>query len=123
MIPPTGISFPRRRKSNHVHLRRGSQDSNLESPVLETGAFVHLATAPRGDRSGVPDSQTRVIRPSRDRTCVRMRVRPQVDYESALTLIEAGYGDTDIARMTGIPRGTVSSWRHGLGTAYHRRLA
>ena len=27
---------------------RGSQDSNLESPVLETGALANLATAPRG---------------------------------------------------------------------------
>ena len=26
---------------------RGSQDSNLESPVLETGALANLATAPR----------------------------------------------------------------------------
>ncbi len=28
--------------------RRGSQGSNLESPVLETGALSNLATAPRG---------------------------------------------------------------------------
>jgi hypothetical protein len=27
-------------------LERGSQDSNLESPVLETGALANLATAP-----------------------------------------------------------------------------
>jgi hypothetical protein len=30
---------------------RGSQDSNLESPVLETGALSNLATAPRRERS------------------------------------------------------------------------
>ena len=40
-----------------------------------------------------------------------------------MTLIQAGHGDSEIERMTGIPRGTVSSWRHGRGTAYHRRLA
>jgi hypothetical protein len=28
--------------------RRGSQDSNLESPVLETGALANWATAPEG---------------------------------------------------------------------------
>jgi hypothetical protein len=28
--------------------RRGSQDSNLESPVLETGALASWATAPEG---------------------------------------------------------------------------
>ena len=31
--------------------RRGSQDSNLESPVLETGALANWATAPEGEGS------------------------------------------------------------------------
>jgi hypothetical protein len=39
-----------------------------------------------------------------------------------MTLMEAGRGDSEIARMTGIPRGTISAWRHGRGTAYHVRL-
>jgi hypothetical protein len=36
--------------------------------------------------------------------------------------IHAGVGDSAIARMTGIPRSTISAWRHGRGTAYHLRL-
>ena len=40
-----------------------------------------------------------------------------------MAFIEAGCGDSEIARITGIPRRTVSAWRHGRGTAYHRRLA
>jgi hypothetical protein len=46
MIPPTAGSFPAGEKSNHEFLKRGSQDSNLESPVLETGAFVQFGHCP-----------------------------------------------------------------------------
>jgi hypothetical protein len=52
-----------------------------------------------------------------------MRRRPQDDFESAVTLIASGYGDTAIAARTGIPRSTISAWRHGRGVAFHRRLA
>jgi hypothetical protein len=52
-----------------------------------------------------------------------MRRRPQADFESAMILIEAGRGDSEIARLTGIPRGTISAWRHGRGSRYHLRLA
>jgi hypothetical protein len=40
-----------------------------------------------------------------------------------MTLMEAGQGDSEIARRTGIPRSTVSAWRHGRGSRYHLRLA
>jgi hypothetical protein len=52
-----------------------------------------------------------------------MRRRPQEDFEFAIALIEAGLGDSEIARSTGIPRGTISAWRHGRGIKYHMRLA
>jgi hypothetical protein len=51
-----------------------------------------------------------------------MKRRPQADFESAITLIEAGRGDSEIARLTGIPRSTISAWRHGRGSKYHWRL-
>jgi hypothetical protein len=40
-----------------------------------------------------------------------------------MALMETGRGDSDIARVTGIPRSTISGWRHGRGIRYHRRLA
>ena len=40
-----------------------------------------------------------------------------------MALMETGRGDSDIARVTGIPRSTISGWRHGRGVRYHRRLA
>jgi hypothetical protein len=40
-----------------------------------------------------------------------------------MSLMEAGHGDSEIARMTGIPRPTISAWRHGRGTGYHLRLS
>jgi hypothetical protein len=52
-----------------------------------------------------------------------MRRRPQIDFESAMTLIDAGRRDSEIARVIGVPRRTISAWRHGRGSAYHRRLA
>ena len=52
-----------------------------------------------------------------------MTFRSQSDFELASNLIEAGLGDTQIARQTGIPRATISAWRHGRGSRYHRRLA
>jgi len=39
-----------------------------------------------------------------------------------MTLIEAGHGDSEISQVTGIPRSTISAWRHGRGTTYHLRL-
>ena len=52
-----------------------------------------------------------------------VRRRDQADYEAAIALIASGLGDTDIARTTGIPRSTISAWRHGRGSGFHRRLA
>ena len=40
-----------------------------------------------------------------------------------MELIQAGRGDAEIARLTGVPRRTVSGWRHGRGVARHRRQA
>lgn len=40
-----------------------------------------------------------------------------------MTLMEAGRGDSEIERLTGVPRGTISAWRHGRGTRYHERLS
>jgi hypothetical protein len=47
----------------------------------------------------------------------------QADFELAVALIAEALGDSRIARLTGIPRSTVSAWRHGRGDTYHRRLA
>jgi hypothetical protein len=52
-----------------------------------------------------------------------MRRRPQTDFESAMTLMEAGRGDSEIASLTTIPRSTISAWRHGRGARYHQLLA
>jgi hypothetical protein len=40
-----------------------------------------------------------------------------------MTLMEAGRGDSEIARLTGLPRPTISGWRHGRGVRYHQRLS
>jgi hypothetical protein len=40
-----------------------------------------------------------------------------------MCLMDAGRGDTEIERLTGIPRGTISAWRHGRGSGWHRRFA
>jgi hypothetical protein len=52
-----------------------------------------------------------------------MRRRPQSDFDAAMTLMEIGRSDGEIARLTGIPRATVRAWRHGLGSRVHRRIA
>jgi hypothetical protein len=39
-----------------------------------------------------------------------------------MAMIERGRGDSEIARLTRIPRPTISSWRHGRGSVYHERL-
>jgi hypothetical protein len=45
------------------------------------------------------------------------------EFQSVICLMDAGRGDTEIERLTGIPRGTISAWRHGRGSGWHRRLA
>lgn len=52
-----------------------------------------------------------------------MRLRPETDFQSAMTLMELGRGDGEIAELTGIPRATVTAWRHGQGSRLHRRAA
>jgi hypothetical protein len=52
-----------------------------------------------------------------------MRRRHQEEFESVMTLMEAGRGDSEIARLTGVPRPTISGWRHGRGARYHHRLS
>lgn len=52
-----------------------------------------------------------------------MKRRHQVEFETVMALMETGRGDSDIARVTGLPRSTISGWRHGRGIRYHRRLA
>ena len=37
--------------------------------------------------------------------------------------MEAGRGDSEIARLTGIPQRTVNGWRGGRGLGYHQRVA
>jgi hypothetical protein len=39
-----------------------------------------------------------------------------------MALIQIGRGDGEIARVTGIPRPTVSAWRHGRGSTLHQRM-
>jgi hypothetical protein len=51
-----------------------------------------------------------------------MRRRPQAEFERAIALIKAGHGDSEIARMTDIPRPTITAWRHGRGVNHHLRL-
>jgi hypothetical protein len=101
--------------------KRGSQDSNLESPVLETGAFVQFGHCPSIVEFKSKLSQ--LIDPIGMRTSVRMRRRSQIDFEEVRALIGAGLSDSEIARLTGIPRSTISAWRHGRGSHYHERLA
>jgi hypothetical protein len=50
-----------------------------------------------------------------------MRLRSHHEFALVQALIETGHGDTDIARRTRIPRSTISAWRHGRGSTYHRR--
>jgi len=40
-----------------------------------------------------------------------------------MAMIKRGRSDLEIARKTKIPRPTISSWRHGRGSEYHRRRA
>ena len=40
-----------------------------------------------------------------------------------MSLFKAGRGDSEIASLTGIPRSTISAWRHGRGVRYHHRLS
>jgi hypothetical protein len=47
----------------------------------------------------------------------------QSDFTLAMTLVSEGLGDSEIARLTGIPRPTISAWRHNRGRRYHERLA
>ena len=51
-----------------------------------------------------------------------MRLRSHDEFELVQALIESGLGDSAIARRTGVPRSTISAWRHGRGTTYHRRV-
>jgi hypothetical protein len=52
-----------------------------------------------------------------------MRLRPQADFDTALSLMEVGRSDYEIARLTGVPQSTISAWRGGRGSGYHRRVA
>jgi hypothetical protein len=52
-----------------------------------------------------------------------MRRRPQIDFEEARALMGDGLSDSEIGQLTGIPRSTISAWRHGRGSHYHERLA
>jgi hypothetical protein len=51
-----------------------------------------------------------------------MRRRANSDFQAAAALRETGKGDSEIARVTGIPRATLSAWRHGRGSELHRRM-
>ena len=46
-LVPENVARMSLKPAPEAGLQRGSQDSNLESPVLETGALANLATAPR----------------------------------------------------------------------------
>ena len=49
-----------------------------------------------------------------------MPLRSETDFQSAMTLLERGRGDGEIAQLTGIPRATVTAWRQGEGSRLHR---
>jgi hypothetical protein len=95
---------------------------------LETDAASQLSYCPLcEDRSARIDENPPPQRPELVRLrwehMFAMKLRPQADYELATRLIGKGHGDSEIARLTGIPRPTISAWRHGRGSAYHARLA
>jgi hypothetical protein len=50
-----------------------------------------------------------------------MQSRTDIEFESAMTLMESGSSDRTIARLTGVPRSTVSGWPHGRGARLHLR--
>jgi hypothetical protein len=52
---------------------------------------------------------------------VEVRRRSRSDFEAAMSLMEVGRSDTEIAAVTGIPRPTLSAWRHGRSSTLHRR--
>ena len=39
-------------------------------------------------------------------------MRPQEEFKHVIALVESGMNDCEIARLTGIPRGTIIEWRH-----------
>jgi hypothetical protein len=88
---------------------------------LETGALSDLATAPTTVILGGGSAAESVRRLGEH--VFDMRRRSQIDFESAMTLMEAGRSDSEIARLTGIPRSTIVGWRQGRGISYHRRAA
>jgi hypothetical protein len=49
--------------------------------------------------------------------------RPDVEFESVMTLIETDRADREIARLTGVPRSTIAAWRRGQGTSRRYREA
>jgi hypothetical protein len=50
-------------------------------------------------------------------------VRPEEEVELVLELVRARWNDCEIARKTGIPRGTVRGWRIGRTPNFSRQLA
>jgi hypothetical protein len=80
----------------------------------------NLATAPRAVDSRSPP-QGPAVRIAWEHTFA-MRLRSHDDFELVQALIESGLGDSAIARRTGVPRSTISAWRHGRGSTYHRRV-
>jgi hypothetical protein len=52
-----------------------------------------------------------------------MPIRPQPDFEAALSLMEVGRSDYEIARLIGVPRSTIGGWRHRRGSGYHLRAS
>jgi hypothetical protein len=50
-------------------------------------------------------------------------VRSEEEVEVVLELVQAGWNDCEIARETGIPRGTVRGWRIGRTPNFSRQLA
>jgi hypothetical protein len=47
-------------------------------------------------------------------------VRSSAEFHAVECLLRAGRGDREIARLTGIPRRTISGWRRGEGRIYAR---
>jgi hypothetical protein len=58
-----------------------------------------------------------------DANICSVRRRSQDDYEAVMALMRRGYGDSEVARRTGVPRSTISAWRNGRGVTYHQRLS
>jgi hypothetical protein len=97
------------------------QDLNLAS----LPKFLHARR--RSNARADPQKECRTPRLAWTRSCRRSfgvrTIRNNEEYESVLALLGKGLNDCEVARLTGIPRGTVRDWRWGKGSSAFRGTA